>query len=80
MTRADQGLVNDLGISCHTIGHELLSAQAGALGACSLIRKAEPKRNGRVMTVIRHQVSQHRVFGARRVLTLRRSFTVSNQP
>jgi predicted peroxiredoxin/TusA-related sulfurtransferase len=52
ITKDDEGLLNDLGVWCRATGCELLSEQPGAAGAHVLIRKGEPKRNGRVMTVI----------------------------
>ena len=52
MTKDDEGLRNDLGIWCRATGHELLGAQPGEGQARLLVRKGEPVRNGRTMTVI----------------------------
>ena len=52
ITKDDQGLLNDLGIWCRATGHELLGTQLGQGEARVLIRKGEPVRNDRTMTVI----------------------------
>ncbi len=52
ITKDDQGLLNDLGIWCWATGHELLGTQLGQGEARVLIRKGEPVRNDRTMTVI----------------------------
>ena len=52
ITKDDQGLLNDLGIWCRATGYELLDTQPGAGEARVLIRKSEPVRNDRTMTVI----------------------------
>ena len=52
ITKDDKGLLNDLGIWCRTTGHELLGTQPGEGEARLLIRKDEPVRNDRTMTVI----------------------------
>ena len=51
-TKDDQGLLNDLAIWCRATGYELLGAQPGEGEARVLIRKGEPVRNDRTMTVI----------------------------
>jgi len=51
-TKDDQGLLNDLAIWCRATGYELLDTQPGAGEARVLIRKGEPVRNDRTMTVI----------------------------
>ena len=52
ITKDDQGLLNDLGFWCRATGHELLGTQPGQGEARVLIRKREPVRNDRTMTVI----------------------------
>ena len=52
ITKDDKGLLNDLGIWCQATGHELLGTQPGEGEARLLIRKGEPVRNDRTMTVI----------------------------
>ncbi len=63
ITNDDQGLLNDLGVWCPVTGHELLGVQRGEGQARVLIRKAEPKRSDRVMTVIMSTASlEHAVY------------------
>ena len=52
LTKDDRGLLNDLGIWCRATGYELLDTRPGAGEARALIRKGEPVRNDRTMTVI----------------------------
>ena len=52
ITKNDKGLLNDLGIWCQATGHELLGTQPGEGEARLLIRKGEPVRNDRTMTMI----------------------------
>jgi predicted peroxiredoxin/TusA-related sulfurtransferase len=52
ITKDDKGLLNDLGIWCRATGHELLGLEPGGGAARVLIRKGEPARNDRTMTVI----------------------------
>jgi len=52
ITKDDQGLLNDLGIWCRATGHELLDTKPGDGETRVLIRKGEPVRNDRTMTVI----------------------------
>jgi TusA-related sulfurtransferase/predicted peroxiredoxin len=63
ITKNDQGLLNDLGVWCRATGHELLSVQPGEGQARVLIRKGEPVRNARTMTVIMSTASlEHAVY------------------
>ena len=63
ITKDDQGLLNDLGVWCRAAGHELLGDQLGQGQARVLIRKAEPVRNDRTMTVIMSTASlEHAVY------------------
>jgi predicted peroxiredoxin/TusA-related sulfurtransferase len=52
ITKDDQGLLNDLAIWCRATGHELLATQPGQGEARLLIRKGEPVRSDKTMTVI----------------------------
>ena len=52
ITKDDKGLLNDLGIWCQATGYELLDTQRSKGEARLLIRKGEPVRNDRTMTVI----------------------------
>jgi len=51
ITKDDQGLLNDLGLWCRATGHELLGEQPGQGEARLLIRRGEPVRNDKTMTV-----------------------------
>ena len=63
ITKDDTGLRNDLGLWCHATGHELLGEQPGQGEARVLIRKAEPARNARTMTVIMSTASlEHAMY------------------
>ena len=69
ITKDDQGLQNDLGIWCRATGHELLSGQPGQGQARVLIRKGEPVRNGRTMTVIMSTASlEHAILPLEKAL------------
>jgi predicted peroxiredoxin/TusA-related sulfurtransferase len=62
-TKDDTGLLNDLGIWCRATGHELLGVQPGERQARVVIRKAEPARNDRTMTVIMSTASlEHAMY------------------
>jgi predicted peroxiredoxin/TusA-related sulfurtransferase len=52
ITKDDTGLLNDLGIWCRATGHELLRMQPSEAEARLLIRKGEPVRSDKTMTVI----------------------------
>ncbi len=63
IAKDDRGLLNDLGTWCRVTGHELLGVQPGEGEAQVLIRKEEPKRDDRVMTVIMSTASlEHAVY------------------
>ena len=63
ITKDDKGLLNDLGTWCRATGHEILSEQPGEGEARLLIRKGEPVRNDRTMTVIMSTASlEHVVY------------------
>ena len=61
ITKDDKGLLNDLGIWCRAVGHELLGVQPGEGEARVLIRKGEPVRNDKTMTVIMSTASLEQV-------------------
>ena len=72
ITKNDQGLLNDLGVWCRATGHELLSVQPGEGQARVLIRKGEPVRNARTMTVIMSTASlEHAVYPLDKALAAR---------
>ena len=52
ITKDDKGLLNDLGTWCRATGHELAGEQPGQGQVRVLIRKGEPVRNDRAMTVV----------------------------
>lgn len=60
IAKDDQGLLNDLRTWCQATGHELLSMQPTEREARVLIRKGEPVRNDRTMTVIMSTASLER--------------------
>jgi predicted peroxiredoxin/TusA-related sulfurtransferase len=63
IAKDDKGLLNDLGVWCRATGHELLSVQPGEEETRVLIRKGEPVRNARAMTVIMSTASlEHAVY------------------
>jgi predicted peroxiredoxin/TusA-related sulfurtransferase len=63
IAKDDKGLLKDLGTWCQATGYELLGAQPGEGEARLLIRKGEPKHNGRKMTVIMSTASlEHAVY------------------
>jgi predicted peroxiredoxin/TusA-related sulfurtransferase len=63
ITKDDKGLLNDLGVWCRAAGHELLEQQPGNGETRTLIRKGEPVRSGRTMTVIMSTASlEHAVY------------------
>ena len=68
-TKDDQGLLNDLAIWCRATGHELVGVQPGQGEARVLIRKGEPARTDRTMTVIVSTASlEHAVFPLEKAL------------
>lgn len=52
VAKNDQGLLNDLSTWCNATGYELLETKPRDGAVRLLVRKGEPKRNGRTMTVI----------------------------
>src|SRR3974390_814017 len=69
ITKDDQGLLNDLAIWCRATGHELVGVQPGQGDARVLIRKGEPARPDRTMTVIVSTASlEHAVFPLEKAL------------
>ncbi len=63
ITKDDQGLLNDLGTWCRATGRALLGVQPGAGETRLLIRKGEPVRNDRTMTVVMSTASlEHAVY------------------
>ncbi len=63
ITKDDRGLLNDLGTWCRATGHELLSEQPGHRQVRVLLRKGEPVRSDKTMTVIMSTASlEHAVF------------------
>jgi predicted peroxiredoxin/TusA-related sulfurtransferase len=53
ISRDDPGLLTDLATWCEATGHQLMASERPAPGqALSLIRRGEPRRSGRSMTVI----------------------------
>jgi TusA-related sulfurtransferase len=63
ITKDDTGLLNDLGVWCRATGHELLTMQVGQGEARVLIRKGEPVRNDKTMTVIMSTASlEHAMY------------------
>ncbi|HXZ70757.1 MAG TPA: DsrE family protein [Streptosporangiaceae bacterium] len=69
ITKDDTGLLNDLGVWCRATGHELLSERPGQEEVRLLIRKGEPVRNERTMTVIMSTASlEYAVFPLEKAL------------
>lgn len=63
ITKDDRGLLNDLGTWCRATGHELLSEQPGHRQVRVLLRKGEPVRSDKTMTVIMSTASlEHAVY------------------
>ena len=63
ITKDDKGLLNDLSTWCRATGHERLGEQRDQGQARLLIRKGEPVRNDRTMTVIMSTASlEHAVY------------------
>ncbi len=64
ITKDDKGILADIGTWCEATGHELLDSQRqGDAEVRCLIRKGEPKRNDRTMTVVMSTASlEHAVY------------------